>query len=234
MLPKDITPGKEFTLRIIYQSKIRKDFGFFGALRAENAEIEDIPCSKITWRLYLPEGYSYLYMDGAMNARSSYHSAFANISSLIPSQRTYSPNRVNFNDQQILQQNDEKGLYGLDVDIVREGRLYFFSKLDKNAYLNIWFIKKTAMFHVSLIFLLLCGSLFTYTALKIKLNQVQFITLSFLLALLLKTFVPQGFKYFAFLLMAAIIISGGVLFLLHLKNQKKKNAVNKQNLSSRQ
>ena len=64
MLGKNGNAGREFTLRILYQSRVGMDFGTFGGFRVESAEIMEVPMSKITWRLYLPDQYSYLYMDG--------------------------------------------------------------------------------------------------------------------------------------------------------------------------
>ncbi|MCK5268993.1 MAG: hypothetical protein KAR07_12505, partial [Spirochaetes bacterium] len=134
MLPKDIPSGKEFSLRIIYQSRLRKDFGFFGGLRAETAEIVDIPCSKITWRIYLPDEYSYIYLDGSLTQSNGRLQPFHNINPYVQSQRVRGQKRVYLNNEQIIpQQNDEKALYGLDIEIIREGRMYSFSKLDKNA-----------------------------------------------------------------------------------------------------
>ena len=67
MLGKNGNTGREFTLRIIYQSRVGKDFGMFGGLRVDSAEIMEVPTSKISWRLYLPSQYSYPYMDGSMD-----------------------------------------------------------------------------------------------------------------------------------------------------------------------
>lgn len=129
------------------------------------------------------------------------------------------------NDKQILQQADEKALYGLDVDIIREGRLYFFSKLDKNAYLSIWYIKKTVMFHISIFFILLSAFLFAYIPFKKKLKNIKFITVSFIAMLILRIFMPQGLKYFASIIIIGIIISGIVLYIFYLKKQKDEKTV---------
>ncbi|MBN1522442.1 MAG: hypothetical protein JW928_07910 [Candidatus Aureabacteria bacterium] len=221
MLPKDIAPGSEFTLRIIYESRLKKDFGFFGGIRIENAEIKDVPCSKTTWRLYLPHDYSYIYMHGSMNPARGDDYAFQNVNSTIPSQRIYSEQSVSYSENQILQQNDEKSLYGLDVEIVREGQLYFFSKLDKEAHLSILFVKKAVMLPFSLIIVALTGWLLTRVACHKSLSKTKVIAVSIAAAFLLRIFVPQGFKYFASLLIFGIALAGAALVFLFLREQKK-------------
>ena len=219
MLGKNIIPGQEFTLRIIYQTKVGKDFGVFGRLCVESAEIMDIPMSKIRWRLYLPDQYSYIYMKGSMDPRRAPFSVLGAVNPSIPSQKVHSRSRITINEKKIPQQKDEKALYGLDMDIIREGSLYTLSKLDKDAFLNVWHIKKNVLFNVSLFMVALVTFIFTYIALRKKFNKIPFITISFICAFLVMISVPQGFKHFAFLLLLGIVLSGAVFLGLHFYRQ---------------
>lgn len=207
MLPKDITPGQEFSLRIIYQSKLKKDFGAFGGIRAESAEIVDIPCSKITWRIYLPDEFSYIYLDGSLTPSDTRLQPFSDINPYMQSQQVRGQRRVQLNNKQIPQQNDEQTLYGLDIEIIREGRMYSFSKLDKNAYLNIWYIKKLAIFPMSLIIIALAAYLFTVLPIKYQLSTTKFISMTLASSLALFIILPQGFKFFIILSIVGFIIS---------------------------
>lgn len=219
MLGKDIIPGQEFTLRIIYQTKVWKDFGMFGGLRVESAEIMDIPTSKISWRLYLPAQYSYIYMKGSMDPRRASFSVFGAVNPSIPLQKVHSQSRITINQKKLPQQKDEKALYGLDMDIIREGSLYTLSKLDKDAFLNVWHIKKSVLFNLSLFMVALVTFIFTYIPLRKKFNKIPFIMISVICAFLVMISVPQGFKYLAFLLLLGIVLSGAVFLGLHFYSQ---------------
>jgi hypothetical protein len=227
MLGNNSKPGGEFTLRIIYQSKVGKEFGMFGGLRVENAEIMGIPTSKISWRLYLPNLYSYLYMKGSMDPRRGSNSVLRSVNPSIPSQKVRSESSISMNQKKILRQQDEKALYGLDVDIVREGTLYQLSKLDKDAFLNVWHIKKSVLLNVSLLLIVLVTFIFTFILIRKKFNKIRFVTISMMGALLVVIFVPQGFKTFALLLLLGIGISGLVLLGLHFykRSQSREDTV---------
>jgi hypothetical protein len=219
MLGKNIMPGQEFTLRIIYQTKLGNDFGVFGGLRVESAEIVDIPTSKISWRLYLPDQYSYIYMKGSMDPRRASSSVFGAVNPSIPSQKVHSQSRIVISQKKLPQQKDEKALYGLDMDIIREGTLYTLSKLDKGAFLNTWHIKKNVLFNVSLFMVALVAFVFTYIPLRKKFNKIPFIAISVVCAFFVMISVPQGYKYFAFLLLLGIVLSGAVFLGLHFYRQ---------------
>ncbi|OGX50871.1 MAG: hypothetical protein A2267_01420 [Omnitrophica WOR_2 bacterium RIFOXYA12_FULL_38_10] len=207
MLPKDITPGQEFSLRIIYQSQLRKDFGSFGGLKAESAEIVDIPCSKITWRIYLPDEYSYIYLDGSLSQSGIRSEPFNDINPYMQSQQVRSQQKIQLNNKQIPQQSDEQALYGLDIEIIREGRMYSFSKLDKQAYLNVWYVKKLAIFPISLIIIALATIMFTLIQNKYPADKIKFISITLASALALFILLPQGFKFFIILLITGFVIS---------------------------
>ncbi len=212
MLGRNTKPGREFTLRILYESKVGRDFGILGGFRVESPEIMDIPTSKITWRLYLPDRYSYIYMKGSMDPQSRSFFTLKTVNSSIRSQKVYRQSRIAVNKKKIPQQEDEKALYGLDMDLVREGRLYTLSKLDKDAFVNIYYIEKDILFKVSLFLVALVTLTFTYIPHRKKLDKITFITVSGIAAFLVRISVPQGFKYFASLLLVGIGLSA-VVFL---------------------
>lgn len=207
MLPKDIAPGQEFSLRILYQTQVNAKFGFIGGFRVENAEISDVPTSKITWRLYLPQEFSYLYMAGTMNPQNGDGAAYNDINPAIPSRRVTSPVKINLNSEQIPQQKDESEFYGLDVNMIRQGRMYSFSKLDRGADLRVWFIKKNILFPLSLILLVLPGLLYFTVVRKKSKNPVRVAAVFFLTVIILNILLPQGFKYFVSLFFTGSLIA---------------------------
>jgi len=210
MLGKNGNAGREFTLRILYQSRVGMDFGTFGGFRVESAEIMEVPMSKITWRLYLPDQYSYLYMEGSMSPPSASFPPFRIVNQTMSSQKVRSRRRIAMNKKEILRQEDEKALYGLDMDIVREGCQYNLSKLDKNAFLDIRHIKKNVLFTVSLFLIALVTLTFTYIPSKKKFNKLNFFVASVIIAFFVRISVPQGFKYFALLVLLGIGLSAAI------------------------
>jgi len=216
MFGKNNRPGREFTLRIIYESKVAKEFGMLGGFRVESAEIMDIPTSKITWRLYLPDRYSYIYMKGSMDPQRRSFPTFRTVNSSIRSQKVYRQSRIAMNKKKIPQQEDEKALYGLDMDLVREGRLYTLSKLDKDAFVKTHYIEKDILFKVSLFLVGLVTLTFIYIPHRKKFDKITFITVSGIAAFLVRIAVPQGFKYFASLLLVGIGLSAVVFLSLDL------------------
>ena len=188
----------------------------FGGLRVVSAEIMDIPTSKITWRLYLPDRYSYIYMKGSMDPQSRSFFTLKTVNSSIRSQKVYRQSRIAVNKKKIPQQEDEKALYGIDMDLVREGRLYTLSKLDKDAFVNIYFIEKDILFKVSLFLVALVTLTFIYIPHRKKLDKITFLTVSGIAAFLVRISVPQGFKYFASLLLMGIGLSAAVFLGLNL------------------
>jgi len=230
MLGKNSNPGHEFTLRIIYQSRVGKDFGMFGGLRVVSAEIMDIPTSKISWRLYLPSQYSYPYMKGSMDPRRGSFSFLKRINPAIPSQNVQRQSTISMNQKNILRQQDEKALYGLDVDIVREGTMYRLAKLDKGAYLNVRHIKKSVLFNVSLLLVALVACIFAYIPIAKKFDKIRFVLISIVGAFLVVILAPQGIKYLAFLLLLGIGIAGLVLLGLHFLGQSpsRKDSMNEE------
>jgi hypothetical protein len=216
MLGRNTTPGLEFTVRILYESKVGRNLGLLGGFRVESAEIMDIPTSKITWRLYLPDRYSYLYMKGSMDPRRRSFPTLKAVNSSIRSQKVYPQSRIAMNQKEIPQQEDEKALHGLDMDLVREGRLYTLSKLDKDAFVTIYYIEKNILFKVSLFLVALVTVAFTYIPYRKKFDTITFLTVSGIAAFLVRISVPQGFKYFASLLLMGIGLSAAVFLCLNL------------------
>ncbi len=216
MLSRNANPGREFTLRILYESKVGRDFGILGGVRVESPEIMDIPTSKITWRLYLPDRYSYLYMKGSMDPQRRSYPPFKAVNASIRSQKVYRQSRIARNEKKIPQQEDEKTLHGLDMDLVREGRLYTLSKLDKDAFVNIYYVDKDILFKVSLFLVALVIGTFIYIPHRKKFDKITFFTISGIAAFLVRLSVPQGFKYFASLLLLGIGLSAVVFLALDL------------------
>jgi len=120
------------------------------------------------------------------------------------------------NKKRIPQQEDEKVLYGLDMDLVREGRLYTLSKLDKDAFVNIYYVEKNILFKVSLFLVALVTVTFTYIPHRKKFDKITFLAVSGIAAFLVRISVPQGFKYFASLLLLGIGLSAAVFLGLDL------------------
>jgi len=216
MLGRDTEPGREFTVRILYESKVGGDLGILGGFRVESAEIMDIPTSKITWRLYLPDRYSYLYMRGSMDPQRRSFPSFKAVNSSIRSQKVYRQSRIAVNKKKIPQQEDEKTLHGLDMDLVREGRLYTLSKLDKEAFVTISYIEKDILFKASFFLVALVTVAFTYIPHRKKFDKITFLAVSGMAAFLVRISVPQGFKYFASLLLLGIGLSAAVFLGLDL------------------
>ncbi|MCA9402753.1 MAG: hypothetical protein KC897_03145 [Candidatus Omnitrophica bacterium] len=216
MLPKDINPGQEFTLRIIYQTKIKKKFGFLGGLRVENAEFSDIPTSKITWRLFLPRDYSYPRMHGSMNP-DRYEGPQPLLESAVRSQVVRGQQRVRLEGQKIPRQNDEPTLYGLDIDIVREGQMFQFSKLDKNAYLKVGYVKRDAVWPICLVVLALTGWLFMRIHAQPEARRKRNMTIFLAAILVLNVLLPQGFKLFGALMIIAVAACMGYLLFIKLR-----------------
>ena len=131
------------------------------------------------------------------------------------SQKVRSRRRITMNEKKIPRQEDEKALYGLDMDIVREGRQYTLSKLDKNAFLNIRHVKKNVLLTVSLFLIALVTCIFTYIPNKKKVNKLNFFMASVIVAFFVKISVPQGFTYVALLLLLGIGLSGAISLGLH-------------------
>jgi hypothetical protein len=197
----------------------------FGGLRVVSAEIMDIPTSKISWRLYLPSQYSYPYMQGSMDPRRGSFSFLKRINPAIASQDVQRQSTISMNQKNILRQQDEKALYGLDVDIVREGTMYTLAKLDKGAYLNVRHIKKSVLFNVSLLLVALVAGIFAYIPIVKKFDKIRFVLISIVGALLVVILAPQAIKYFAFLLLLGIGISGLVLLGLHFSGRFRSRKV---------
>jgi len=226
MLPKNITPGKEFTLRIIYQTKFSKDFGLWGGFKSRNAEIVDVPTSKITWRLYLPREYSYLYLHGSLNLDSPQRRTYQHVNAKMRSKNIISPRRINLNNTGIMQQADESALYGLDIDMIREGRMFSYSKLDNNAYLDVWYVKKNAMFPFNIIIVAISAFYFSHIASKKRKNRLRNILTLIGIVIGVSLFAPQGFKYFMTLIFYGILLSVGGFLLVYLKNKKYRTNTN--------
>jgi hypothetical protein len=216
MLGRNTKPGQEFTVRILYESTVDGDLGILGGFRVGSAEIMDIPTSKITWRLYLPDRYSYLYMKGSMDPHRRSFSTLKTANPSIRSEKVYRQSRIVKNQKKIPQQEDETALHGLDMDLVREGRLYTLSKLDKGAFVNIHYIEKNILFKVSLFLVALVTLTFTYIPYRGKFDTITFLTVSGIAAFLVRISVPQGFKYFASLLLMGIALSAAVFLCLNL------------------
>ncbi|MBZ0166301.1 MAG: hypothetical protein K8I00_05790 [Candidatus Omnitrophica bacterium] len=227
MLPKDINPGQEFTLRIIYQTKIKNKLGFLGGARVENAEFHDIPTSKITWRLFLPRDYSYPYLHGSMSPtrRGRYQPL---VEAPVQSRVVQGQQRVRLENQKIPKQNDEPTLYGLDIDIVREGQMFEFSKLDKNAYLKIGYLKRGAVWPLCLFVLALTGWLFMRIKSQPEAERKKNMTIFLSMILLLNVFLPQGFKLFGGLMITSVVMCVAYLLFQQLRQrnffQKKKDS----------
>jgi len=220
MLPKDIAPGREFSLRILYQTQVSARFGFLGGFRVENAEISDVPTSKITWRLYLPQEFSYVYMGGSMNPQSGERAAYNDINASIPSQSVVSPVKIHLNSEQIPQQTDETEFYGLDVNMIRQGRMFSFSKLDRDADLRVWFVKKSILVPLSLILIVLPGLVYFFLVRKRSKAPLRVVAVFLLTVVILNILLPQGFKYFVFLLFAGTLLAfGGQALYLSLQSQ---------------
>jgi hypothetical protein len=188
-----------------------------GSLRIESAEIMDIPTSKITWRLYLPERYSYLYMKGSLDPRRRTFPALRAVNSSILSRKVYPQSRIAIDQERLPQQDDEEALYGLDLDLVREGRLYVLSKLDKDAFLHIHYMEKGILFKISLALVALVTIIFTYVPHRMKSSKIMLFFLFGIAALFLRGFLPQGFRYFASLLLLGLGLSAVVLLCLYLR-----------------
>ncbi|MBF0224978.1 MAG: hypothetical protein HQK76_05935 [Desulfobacterales bacterium] len=207
MLPKDIPLGQEFTLRIVYQFKLRDKFGIFGALKIKGAEL-DIPTLKTYWRLYLPAAYKYLYLKGSIQPEYQESSILGGYADKI----TYGRNRVNIDEQQILKQDDEQQISTLDIDIIREGKLHKLSKLDKDAYINGIYIKNSSFITLSIILLLLSGIIFWYSYFIILIKEFYYFIFILFGLFVLKLFIPEGFKHFIWMIIYGVIISRLVIF----------------------
>ena len=216
MLGNHTKPGEEFTLRIVYESSLRNDFGMLGSFHVESAEIVEVPMSKITWRLYLPDRYSYIYMKGSMDPRRRIYRRFADVNRSVYSQKIHRQSRITLGPQKLPQQEDEKTFYGLDMDLVREGRLYVLSKLDRGAFVNVHYVEKSLLFKVSLALVGLVTLIFLYILHRRRINQAQFLVVSGIAALLIRISLPQGFKHFASLLLLGIALSAAILLSLSL------------------
>ncbi|MGA1823103.1 MAG: hypothetical protein ACMUIP_00475 [bacterium] len=208
MLPKDIEQGKEFSIRMIYQAKVRDSFGLGGYFRVDDAEIKDVPILKVTWRLYVPSSYSCFYMKGSIHPDNLYRHSFENIKSFVKSQQVYDQERIQLNGQKILLQSDEKEFLGMDVDLIREGKLYHFSKLDAHAYLNVLYMKKNALYNMSMLLFILTAAVFYILPFKKGKNPIVLYSVALGVTFLIKTFIPQGFKYFAWLIFWGIVAGG--------------------------
>ncbi|MDM8515183.1 hypothetical protein QUF76_03200 [Desulfobacterales bacterium HSG16] len=215
MFPKNIKPGKEFTVRMIYESELKKDLGKAGLFRVEAAEIKDIPILKISWRLYLPRGFSYLHMDGSVHSDRAWFTLFDDINTGIMSSNVYARKSVQTNYNKIPAQNDEAGLAGLDVELVREGRLYYFSKLDKDAWLNILYVKRSLLFKIGVVFFAVFTALFIYLPTKITVKNTVFFAILIAVAFFVKIFVPQGFKLIIWWIIWAAFLSAAFYFVRH-------------------
>jgi hypothetical protein len=224
MLPKDIPPGQEFTVRMIYQTRIRGDFGFSGALDLRCAEIRDVPVLKINWRLYLPAAYSYPYLEGTLHPRKKHDDSFENIGSFLRSKRVVDSRAIQVDAQQIRRQNDESGLAGLDVDLVREGRLFEFSKLDGDARLKGLYVKNNVLYPVCvLVFLAAAWAGWIRGRVGIALFPAAFVKP--LAALyLVQLVVPQGFRFLVWLVFWGIFCSGVVRAFLAYRSRRDTGA----------
>jgi hypothetical membrane protein len=93
--------------------------------------------------------------------------------------------------------------------------MYRLAKLDKGAYLNVRHIKKSVLVNVSLFLVALVAFIFAYIPIRKKFDKLRFVLISMIGAFLVVILAPQGIKYFAFLLLLGIGISGLVLLALH-------------------
>jgi hypothetical protein len=212
MLGKNIHSGREFTLRIIYQTRYGNDLGRFGKIPVESVEVMDVPMSKITWRLYLPEQFSYPYLNGSLDQTDHSHPLFRNVNAEFSSKRIQSQRRIIINEKAILPQSDEKAHYGLDMDIVREGRLYRLSKLNRNAFMSVWYMKKNAFLTGCVFLIALVTAIFIYYPIRVKTRGFPLIMFSTMGVFVLWIALPQGFKTIALMMLFGI----GIAMLVHL------------------
>lgn len=212
MLGKNIHPGREFTLRIIYQTRYGNDFGRFGKIPVESVEVMDVPMSKITWRLYLPEQFNYPYLNGSLDQTNHSHPLSGNVNTEFSSKRIQSQRRIIINEKAILPQSDEKTHYGLDMDIVREGRMYRLSKLNRNAFMSVWYIKKNAFLTGCVFLIALVTVIFIYYPIRVKTRGFPLIMFSTMGLFILWIALPQGFKTIALMMLFGI----GIAILVHL------------------
>lgn len=210
MLPRDIEPDREFSVRIIYESTARKLFGSLGTLFLKDAEILDLPILKISWRLFLPKPYTYLYMDGTIHPEREYSGILENINSLVRSERYSEKNKIQVSDQKILLQADEAASASMDVDLVREGKLYRFSKLDGGANLSVFYLKHTAFWPL-LIGIFAFSFFISLRFLKKSSSLLKPLALLVIALFMAKLFIPQGFKYFLWIMMLGTLCAGGLL-----------------------
>ncbi|MDM8556536.1 hypothetical protein QUF75_17560 [Desulfococcaceae bacterium HSG7] len=224
MLPKDIPPGKEFTVRMIYQSQVTSPFSFLGQFQEKCAEIKEIPTLKMTWRLYLPTAWSYLYMTGSMQPVVYQRGFFQNINTRIYSQNIHYQGQIKTNNQKILRQNDEQTPAGLDVSLVREGKLYQFSKLDKNADLIVIYLKKNILYPSGIILFLIALVGAAFICRKTRSNRLTFILGALGCTYLFTVFIPQGFKFFVWVVFWGIAACGAIFLINYVISTRRKRA----------
>lgn len=222
MLPKDIPPGKEFTVRMIYQSQVTSPFSFLGQFQEKCAEIKEIPTLKMNWRLYLPAAWSYLYMTGSMQPAVYQRGLFQNINTRIYSQNILYQGQIKTNNQKILRQNDEQTPAGLDVTLVREGKLYQFSKLDKNADLTVIYLKKNVLYPSGIILFLIALVGAAFICRKTRSNRLTFILGALGCTYLFTVFIPQGFKFFVWVVFWGIAACGAIFLINYVISIRRK------------
>ncbi|MCP4156739.1 MAG: hypothetical protein GY757_53995, partial [bacterium] len=206
------------------QSQVTSPFSFLGQFQEKCAEIKEIPTLKMTWRLYLPAAWSYLYMTGSMQPVVYQRGFFQNINTRIYSKNIHYQGQIKTDNQKILRQNDEQTPAGLDVSLVREGKLYQFSKLDKNADLTVIYLKKNVLYPSGIILFLIALVGAAFICRKTRSNRLTFILGALGCIYLFTVFIPQGFKFFVWVVFWGIATCGAVFIISHLVSARRKRA----------
>jgi len=104
--------------------------------------------------------------------------------------------------------------------MIRQGRMFSFSKLDRDADLRVWFVKKSILVPLSLILIVLPGLVYFFLVRKRSKAPLRVVAVFLLTVVILNILLPQGFKYFVFLLFAGTLLAfGGQALYLSLQSQ---------------
>lgn len=155
----------QFPVEIVYLDQLSK-MGPVGRLRLNLPQV-DIPISNLAWSVYLPLDYGYFNFDGDVKRLRRMPAAWGlagALESSVKASRTailgkgdydsvqqYAPQQSAGNFYNEMQSAQMKGVLPIKIDIPRQGKLYYFSKLlvteKESPWFSVIFVTVFKQFH---------------------------------------------------------------------------------------
>lgn len=145
ILPRIQSMEKPFTVRLVYNSEVRKPFGWLGSFQLKGIEVLDVPVSKEVCRLFLPRDFEYFNFGGSWKKERTptFWDYFSKTNQNYRRTTSWrSPLRFD-QKQNVLPLSDENQTGFLSSDIIREGKRVTLGKLGGTGIAKVGFIKSS-------------------------------------------------------------------------------------------